>query len=177
MEDIENIVDTVPKTDRNTAGGTCNSTGDSDRDVDGVTVRELNWFERLLQEWFPYAIIPICLLLAGCGHNTRVFTLGDRLHVGDSQQMIVDLSLSSGVNVVDIARENSGWTIEIDNRTGFKIDSDGTIHGVNRITVYNGPQCTGYFKELTNTNPELAKVYMEAVKAFWQSRITSQGKE
>lgn len=114
-------------------------------------------------------------LLCGCGHNTEVLTLGTRIHVGvDPQNVTADVSYSDGLNITDISRENSMWIVEVDYNTGVTLGKDGSIKGVKSLKRAIGPQMNGYLVDLAKTDPELAKQYVEAMKAFWQSQSKEQ---
>ena len=117
-----------------------------------------------------FALI-ILALLCGCGHNTGALTLGTRINLGlDPENATANISYVDGMNIVDLARENSGWVIETDSEIGVRAAKDGTIKGVRSIKRTIGPQITGYLVELAETNPELAKEYVEAMKYFWKSQ-------
>ena len=111
------------------------------------------------------------LLLAGCGHNTGVMTLGTRVHVGvDPQNVTADLSYNDGLNLSDISRENSMWVIEVDNTTGVTVGKDGSVKGVKSIRRVVGPQMNGYLVDLAKSDPALVQKYAEAMKAFWEAQ-------
>lgn len=103
------------------------------------------------------------LLLAGCGHNSAVFTIGTRTNLGiDPQNATANISYADGLNVVDVSRENSEWEITIDSETGVSIDpKTGNVKGVKSIKRKIGFQVTGYLVELAEKNPDLAKLYIE----------------
>lgn len=103
------------------------------------------------------------LLLAGCGHNSAVLTIGTRMNLGiDPQNATANISYADGLNVVDISRENSEWEIDIDANTGISVDKKtGNIKGVKSIKRKIGFQVTGYLVELAEKNPDLAKLYIE----------------
>ena len=103
------------------------------------------------------------LLLAGCGHNSSVFTIGERTNLGiDPNTATANISHSEGVNIIDISRENSEWEIDIDANTGISVDKKtGNIKGVKSIKRKIGFQVTGYLVELAEKNPDLAKLYIE----------------
>ena len=116
------------------------------------------------------ALVAALFLVAGCSHNTSAFTIGTRMNFGiDPQNATANVSYTDGLNVVDISRENSTWTLEIDADNGVSVDSSsGTIKGVKRIRRDVGPQITGYLVDLAEYDPEMAKSYVEAVKYYWQ---------
>ena len=136
-----------------------------------MTVRELNWFERLLQKWFPYAIIPICLLLVGCGHNTSMVFSGFEAKAGMDvhNNYTPVISVTDGLRIADISRENSFWIVEIDSVSGITIGKDGTIKGVKSFRRFVGPQVNGYSVKLAETNPTLAAEYAKAMQEFWRA--------
>lgn len=116
-------------------------------------------------------------LVAGCSHNTGAFTIGTRVNFGiDPQNATANVSYTDGLNVVDISRENSSWDLEIDANNGVSVDtSSGTITGVKRIRRDVGPQITGYLVDLAESDPEMAKNYVESLKYYWQYRAAQNG--
>lgn len=115
--------------------------------------------------------------VAGCSHNTSAFTVGTRLNAGlDPQNATANISYTDGLNVVDVSRENSSWDLEIDADNGVSVDtSSWTIKGVKRIRREVGPQITGYLVDLAESNPDMAKSYVEAVKYYWQYMAADEG--
>ena len=113
----------------------------------------------------------IAALLCGCGHNTGALTLGTRVNIGiDPENATANVSYVDGMNIVDLARENSGWVIETDSALGVRAYRDGTVRGIRSIRRTIGPQITGYLVDLAKTNPDLAKEYVEAMKYYWKSQ-------
>lgn len=120
--------------------------------------------------------IGIALALSGCSHNTGAFTLGTRINAGlDPQNATANLSYTDGLNVIDVSRENASWDVEIDADNGVSVDNrTGNIKGVKRLRREVGPQITGYLVDLADKNPEMAKAYVEAMKLYWQYRLTTK---
>ncbi|MGF0038474.1 hypothetical protein HF882_17895 [Victivallis vadensis] len=120
--------------------------------------------------------LSVCMsvfVLASCSHNTGAFTLGTRVNLGfDPQNATANASYTDGLNVVDVSRENASWDIEIDADNGVSVDDNtGNIKGVKRLRRDVGPQITGYLVDLTAQNPEMAKLYVESMKLYWQYRL------
>lgn len=115
-------------------------------------------------------------LLPGCSHNTGAFTLGTRVNLGiDPQNATANASYTDGLNVIDVSRENASWEVEIDADNGVSVDNrTGNIKGVKRLRREVGPQITGYLVDLADKNPEMAKAYVEAMKLYWQYRLTTK---
>lgn len=122
------------------------------------------------------AVIAAALLLPGCSHNTGAFTLGTRVNLGiDPQNATANASYTDGLNVIDVSRENASWDIEVDADNGVSVDgSTGSIKGVKRLRREVGPQITGYLVDLADKDPEMAKAYVEAMKLYWQYRLTTK---
>jgi hypothetical protein len=118
----------------------------------------------------------LALLLAGCGHNTGAFTIGTRINAGlDPQNATANISYTDGLNVVDVSRENSSWEIQVDADNGVSYDTKtGTVKGVKRLRREIGPQITGRLVELAEKDPEMARMYVEAMKLYWQYKATPQ---
>lgn len=107
------------------------------------------------------AVLMLCL--PGCSHNVGGFTIGTRAQAGiDPQSMTANISLTDGLNVIDVCRENSEWEIEINDDTGVTVDKKtGNIKGVKKIRRKVGPQVTGYLVDLVRESPEFAKWFLE----------------
>lgn len=114
--------------------------------------------------------ITFCFIMCittGCGHNTGSVTLGTRVNMGfDPQNATVNISYADGLNVFDVSRENSSWSIEVDADSGVSLNN-GTIKGVKKIEREIGPQITGYLVDLANKNPDMARDYIKAMKNYW----------
>ncbi len=123
------------------------------------------------------AMFFMMFLLSACSHNTGSFTVGTRLNAGlDPQNVTANVSYTDGLNVVDISRENSSWDLWIDADNGVSVDStSGTITGVKRIRRDVGPQITGYLVDLAESDPEMAKNYVESLKYYWKYRAEQKG--
>ena len=117
-------------------------------------------------------------LLCSCSHNSGAFTVGTRMNFGiDPQNATANVSYTDGLNVVDVSRENSSWDLEIDANNGVSVDStSGTIKGVKRIRRDVGPQITGYLVDLAETDPDMAKNYVESLKYYCKYRAEQKGK-
>ena len=126
--------------------------------------------KRSVTEWYGVMLIVIlAVVLSGCGHNTGTFHIGNRFNAGlDPQNATANVSYSDGLSVVDVSRENSSWDVEVDADGGVSVDTkSGTIKGVKRIKREVGPQITGYLVDLAKKDPEMAKMYLEALKNYW----------
>lgn len=122
-------------------------------------------------------LLAALFLVAGCSHNSGAFTVGTRMNFGiDPQNATANVSYTDGLNVVDISRENSSWDLWIDADNGVSVDpSSGTITGVKRIRRDVGPQITGYLVDLAESDPEMAKNYVESLKYYWKYRAEQKG--
>ena len=123
------------------------------------------------------AALIVLVLLTGCGHNTGAFTIGTRMNAGiDPQNATANISYTDGLNVVDVSRENSSWEVQVDADNGVSYDSKtGTVKGVKRLRREIGPQITGRLVELAEKDPEMARMYVEAVKNYWEYRKKAGG--
>ena len=110
-----------------------------------------------------FLMISMLVLIAGCSHNPAIFTMGKRTNIGfDPASMSANISWTDGLNIIDIPRENSSFSIEVDEAMGLKFDPvTNTIQGVKKITRRTGVQVSGYLVELAESNPELAAKYLE----------------
>jgi len=122
------------------------------------------------------ATAAVIATLTGCGHNTGAFTIGTRVNAGiDPQNATANISYTDGLNVVDVSRENSSWDIQVDADNGVSYDTKtGAIKGVKRLKREIGPQITGRLVELAAKDPEMARMYVEAVRNYWQYRNGSK---
>ena len=123
-------------------------------------VRGMDGVKAIFAIWI---IAVVALLLAGCSHNPALFTMGKRTNIGfDPASASANISWTDGLNIIDMPRENSSFSVEIDESTGVKYDpATGTIKGIKKITRKTGVQVTGYLVELAKSNPELAAVYLK----------------
>lgn len=113
-------------------------------------------------------VLFLGILLVSCGHNTGSFLLGDRTNIGiDPQNMTANISHESGMHIMDISRENSSWKIQTDSKI-FVDTKSGEVTGIRSIEREVGPQITGYLVELSEKNPELAKIYLESIRKYWE---------
>lgn len=105
----------------------------------------------------------LMMVMVGCSHNPALFTMGKRTNIGfDPASASANISWTDGLNIIDVPRENSSFSVEIDENTGVKYDpATGTIKGVKKITRKTGVQVTGYLVELAKSNPELAALYLK----------------
>ena len=102
-----------------------------------------------------FICILLLVLVCGCSHNSRFFLIGERSSIGlDPQSFSASFSRPDGVNVIDVARENTGWRLSLDNEAGFSVSKDGTVKGVKSLEAWAGPQITGYLVELARLHPE-----------------------
>ena len=110
-----------------------------------------------------WIVAVVALLLAGCSHNPAIFTMGKRTNIGfDPASLSANVSWTDGLNIIDVPRENSSFSVEIDEGTGLQFDpTTNTIKGVKKITRKTGIQVTGYLVELAEKNPEIAKQYLK----------------
>lgn len=120
-----------------------------------------------------------CAVLTGCSHNTSMLTLGTSARMGvDPQNMSMTASYMDGLSLVDVSRENAEWEIEIDGTTGMTYDkTTGTVQGVKKIKRKLGPQISGYLTDLAAKDPESARIYLEAMKYYWQAQASDQAED
>lgn len=113
------------------------------------------------------AIVCIIMLLTSCSHNPAVFAMGEHNQIGfGPPETSAGWTSTKGLLIADMPRENSSFSLEIDSEEGVSIDpATGNIKGVKKITRSTGLQITGYLVKLAKANPELAKIYIEAMLA------------
>lgn len=99
-------------------------------------------------------------LLTGCSHNPAILTVGRQIRLGTAEYG--DLTYLNGFAIIDCARENSEWEIEIDENDGISFDvSSKTLKGVKRIRRRIGKQVTGYLKDISKNNPDAVWEYLK----------------
>lgn len=110
--------------------------------------------------WMKATLAAIAVMaLAGCSHNPGILTLGKQLKIGTTEYG--ELSYLNGFSLLDCARENSGWRIEINDNAGLSFDkTTNTLKGVKSITRVIGGQATGYLVDLAEASPDAAMVYI-----------------
>lgn len=111
------------------------------------------------------------LAISGCSHQAASLTWGTRMTVGvDPQTFIANISYTDGFSLLDLARENSGWEIEVDSKTGLSFNKEtNTLTGVKKVKRFIGPQMTGFLVDLSKENPEFTLEYIKAVQAYWEA--------
>ena len=119
-----------------------------------------------------YLLLLTALLAAsGCSHQAASLTWGTKAIIGiDPQTFTVNISYIDGFSLLDLARENSGWEIEIDSENGIFFDEKtGKLVGVKKVRRFIGPQMTGYLVDLAKKDKEFAIEYAKAIKAYWEA--------
>lgn len=117
------------------------------------------------------AFVAALLAISGCSHQATSLTWGTRMAIGvDPQTFVANISYTDGFSLLDLARENSGWEIEVDSELGLVFDKDAnTLTGIKKIKRFIGPQMTGFLVDLSKENPEFALEYAKAVRAYWEA--------
>ena len=112
------------------------------------------------QTWMKATLAAITVMaLTGCSHNPGILTLGKQMKIGTTEYG--ELSYLNGFSLLDCARENSGWRIEINDSEGLSFDkTTNTLKGVKSITRVIGGQATGYLVDLAEASPDAAMVYI-----------------
>jgi len=99
------------------------------------------------------------MLLAGCSHSPAVFTFGKKIHIGTVEYG--EISYLDGIAIVDVSRENSSWTIEINDETGIVLDkANNTVKGIKKISRTIGKQVTGYAVDLAEVDSKAAEEWL-----------------
>lgn len=111
------------------------------------------------------------LTVSGCSHQAASLTWGTRMTIGiDPQTFTANASYTDGFSLLDLARENSGWEIEVDSKTGLSFNKEtNTLSGIKKVKRFIGPQMTGFLVDLSKENPEFALEYIKAVQAYWEA--------
>lgn len=132
-----------------------------------------------MRKFFLTAMCFAAAFLCSCSHNTDMFTLGDSFNIGiDPQNFGANIHLTSGLNVMEISRQNASWSVKIDQKTGIIYDKQtGSIRGVKQLSRTIGPQVTGYLVDFAKQNPQLAVKYFDALKAYWEYQKTKACKQ
>ena len=111
------------------------------------------------------------LFISGCSHQAAILNFGTKASLGiNPQTFTASISYTDGLNLIDLARENSGWELEVDPTIGISFDKEnGKLTGVRKIRRFIGPQITGYLTKLAENDPEFAREYIKAVRAYWEA--------
>lgn len=115
-----------------------------------------------------FLILSILMILLGiccqsCSHNPAAFVFGKQIKMGNLEYG--EISYLDGVAIIDISRENSMWSIEIDDETGLSYDAESkTIKGIKKITRSIGKQVTGYLNDLAKNSPTAVENYLSETK-------------
>lgn len=113
-----------------------------------------------------FAILFIfTLLLCSCSHNPAAVVMGRQLKVGTAEYG--ELTYLNGFSIVDCARENSEWQIDINDADGISFDAaTHTLKGVKSIRRRIGKQVTGYLNDLAKNSPDAAMEYLKGDVMF-----------
>lgn len=108
-------------------------------------------------------MIVLGLCCQSCSHNPLTMVFGKQAKIGNLEYG--ELSYLNGLAIVDVSRENSSWTIEVDDEAGLSYDAETkTLKGIKKIERRIGKQVTGYLNELADKNADSVKYVVEYLK-------------
>lgn len=108
-------------------------------------------------------MFALAAFAAGCSHNPVGMVFGKQMKAGNIEYG--EISYLNGLAIVDVSRENSSWSIEVDDEAGLSYDAESkTLKGIKKITRTIGRQATGYINELAEKDPECVKAIVEYLK-------------
>ena len=113
-------------------------------------------------------LIVLGLLFGGCGHQMGVIGIGTGFRAGGGEYGI---SYGEGLFGTFVTRDGIEFKAEIDSTTGFSYDpTTNSYKGIRSIEYAVQPQVNGYTCEFARDNPEVAKLYYEALLKYYESR-------
>lgn len=110
------------------------------------------------------AIVGVCFLTS-CSHNVSTIGFGTGFRAGGSGYGI---DYGEGLFGTFVTKDGIRVKAELDSTTGFSYDpSTNSYKGIRSIEYSLPPQITGYAVDFANENPEVAKMYYEALMRYY----------
>lgn len=123
---------------------------------------------------FALAIVGACFLTS-CSHNVSTIGFGTGFRAGGSGYGI---DYGEGLFGTFVTKDGIRVKAELDSTTGFSYDpSTNSYKGIRSIEYSLPPQITGYAVDFANENPEVAKMYYEALMKYYGCGATEEKKE
>lgn len=106
------------------------------------------------------------LLLGSCGHQVGIVGLGTGFRVGGGEYGV---SYGEGLFGTFVTRDGVNFKAELDSTQGFTYDpSSNTYKGIRSVEYSVAPQVNGYAVEFAKENPEVARIYYDALVKYYK---------
>lgn len=106
------------------------------------------------------------LLLWSCGHQVGIVGLGTGFRVGGGEYGV---SYGEGLFGTFVTRDGVNFKAELDSTQGFTYDpSSNTYKGIRSVEYSVAPQVNGYAVEFAKENPEVARIYYDALVKYYE---------
>ena len=106
------------------------------------------------------------LLLWSCGHQVGIVGLGTGFRVGGGEYGV---SYGEGLFGTFVTRDGVNFKAELDSTQGFTYDpSSNTYKGIRSVEYSVAPQVNGYAVEFAKENPEVARIYYDALVKYYK---------
>ena len=122
---------------------------------------------------FKSFIIAIALigifLLTSCGHQVSTIGLGTGFSIGGGEYG--SIRYGDGLFGNFITKDGVSFKAELDSTTGFSYDpTSNTYKGIKSIQYEIAPQINGYAVDFAQKNPEVAKLYYDALVKYYENK-------
>ena len=108
------------------------------------------------------------LILTSCGHNMSLIGLGTGFRAGSGEYGV---SYGEGLFGTFVTKDGVDFKAELDSTNGFSYDpSSNTYKGIRSIEYSLQPQITGYAVEFAKQNPDVAKLYYDALIKYYETK-------
>lgn len=115
------------------------------------------------------------MLITGCSHNVGTLGIGTGFRTGGGEYGI---NYTEGLFGTFVTKDGIKFRAELDSTNGFSYDpSTNSYKGIRAVEYSLPPQITGYAVDFANENPEVAKMYYEALMKYYGCGTTEDKKE
>ena len=115
-----------------------------------------------------FIVVATALLLSSCGHNISNIGFGTGWRVGNGEY---GFAYGEGLMGTFVTKDGVKFKAEIDSNTGLTYDpTSHTYKGIKSVEYSLPPQITGYAVDFAKENPEVAKLYYDALIKFYETQ-------
>lgn len=111
-------------------------------------------------------LVLASIILSSCGHQVGIVGLGTGFRVGGGEYGV---SYGEGLFGTFVTRDGVNFKAELDSTQGFTYDpASNTYKGIRSIEYSVAPQVNGYAVDFARENPEVAKIYYDALVKYYE---------
>lgn len=111
------------------------------------------------------------MLMTGCSHNVGTLGIGTGFRAGG----VDGINYGEGLFGTFVTKDGIKFRAELDSTTGFSYDpSTNSYKGIRAVEYSLPPQITGYAVDFANENPEVAKMYYDALVKYYGCGTTGE---